>query len=73
MTSLPPAKRAQYDQVLTEAIDGLLIQAAELDDLDVIEANVALMNDLFERLTASELAASAAALAIRLHRSEATR
>jgi hypothetical protein len=73
MTSVPPAMRAMYDQTLTEAIDGLLTQAAELDQLDVIEANVALMNDLFERLTASELAASAAALAIRLHRSEATR
>jgi hypothetical protein len=73
MTSIPAARRAQYDQALTEAIDGLIAQAAELDDLDVIEANVELMNDLFHRMTASELAASAAALAIRLHRSGAHR
>ena len=69
MLSIPPARRAMYDQTLTEAIDGLLAHAAELDALDVIEANVALMNDLFERMDAAELAASAAALAIRLHRS----
>lgn len=73
MTDISAARRAQYDQALTEAIDGLIAQASEFDDLDVIEANVALMNDLFERMTASELAASAAALAIRLHRSAVTR
>ena len=36
---LPATRRAQYDQALSEAVDGLLVQAAERDHLDVIEAH----------------------------------
>ena len=66
---IPPALRADLDRELSGAIDGLLGKAADLDDLDIIDANVELMNDLADSLTADQLAAAAAAFALRLHRS----
>ncbi|GIE46390.1 hypothetical protein [Actinoplanes lobatus] len=65
---IPAAVRAQLDHDLATAIGGLLSQAAERDGLDVIEANVDLTLWLLARMTPDQLAASAAALAIRLHR-----
>jgi hypothetical protein len=70
---IPAAQRAHYDQALTEAVDVLLDAAAQRDHLDVVEANVDLMNQLVDLMEPPQLAAAAAALAIRLHRSEATR
>ena len=69
MTSLSPGKRAQFDQQLTAALEGLLNQAAARDGMDVIDANVDLTLWLLERMNDTQLAAAAAALAIRLHRS----
>jgi hypothetical protein len=66
---IPAAMRAHYDQAISEAVDLLLAEAAAVDHLDVIEANVDLMNRLLALMTRDELAAAAAALAIRLHRS----
>lgn len=65
---IPAAKRAMYDQALTEAVDRLLAEAGARDHLDVIEANVDLMNRLLDLMNPAELAAAAAALAIRLRR-----
>ena len=53
---IPPALRADLDRELAGAIDGLLGKAADLDDLDIIDANVELMNDLADSLTADQLA-----------------
>jgi hypothetical protein len=69
-----PALLASLDQELTSAVDGLLCRAAEHDGKDLIEANVDLMNWLMASpLSRAQLAASAAALALRLHRSQAGR
>ncbi|GAA2696342.1 hypothetical protein [Actinoplanes palleronii] len=68
MTNINPALRAHLDRELNGAIDGLLEKAALHDGKDIIEANVDLTNELLANLGLSQLAASAAALAIRLHR-----
>ena len=68
MADMHPAMRAELDEGLAVAVDGLLTQAAERDGEDIIEANVALTFWLAERLSPMQLAAAAAALALRLHR-----
>lgn len=72
MTEVHPAHRAALDRELSNAVDALLLKAAEQDGKDVIEANVELTNLLLANLTVPALAASAAALALRLHRERAT-
>lgn len=67
-TPIPPGMRAEFDRELEGATRGLIAQAAEYDHLDLIEANVALTNDLFANFTAAQLAASASMLALRIHR-----
>jgi hypothetical protein len=67
---IPAAMRAHYDQAISEAVDLLLAEAAAVDHLDVIEANVGLTARLFLLMQPAQLAAAAAALAIRLHRSQ---
>lgn len=70
MPDIHPALRAELDQQLNEAVDGLLLKAAEHDGKDILEANVDLTNDLLASLSVPQLAASAASLAIRLRRRE---
>lgn len=65
---LPAAKRAHYDRLLAEAVDLLLAEAADRDHLDVIEAQADLTSRLLGLFEPVELAATAAVLAIRLHR-----
>ncbi|MET0423618.1 MAG: hypothetical protein ABW046_07080 [Actinoplanes sp.] len=67
--NIHPALRAELDRELSSAVDGLLSKASEYDGQDVIEANVALTNWLINRLSTAQLAAAAASLALRLHRS----
>lgn len=69
MSRIDPALRASLDQELSHAVDGLLLKAAEHDGKDLIEANVDLMNDLLATLSTTALAAAAASLALRAHRS----
>jgi hypothetical protein len=73
VADIHPALRAELDRELSGAVQHLLARAAEHDGKDVIEANVDLMNDLFNSLTRSQLAAAAAGLALRLHRSTTDR
>lgn len=70
MAELNPALRAWLDRELSSAVGALMQRAAEHDGEDVIEANVALTNDLLGSLSPAQLAAAAASLALRLHRSE---
>lgn len=70
MSNIHPALRADLDRELSTAVDRLLNKAAEHDGKDVIEANVDLTNELLAKLNPSALAAAAASLAIRLHRSD---
>lgn len=72
-SGIHPALRASLDRELSMAVSNLLALAAEHDGLDIIEANVALTNDLLERLSTSQLAAAAASLALRLHRAGGAR
>lgn len=65
---IPATVRAHYDRELAAAIDGLLVQAAQRDDLDVIEANADLATWLSDHMSHRQLATAAAALAIRLRR-----
>lgn len=70
MTGIPAGLRAAWDQELQGACEALIGQAGEYDGEDIIEANVALMNWLLAKdLQVHHLAAAAAALALRLHRS----
>lgn len=71
MADIHPAMRAELDRELEEAVQLVLAMAAEHDGKDVIEANVDLTNDLLASLAPSQLAAAAAMLALRLHRSGA--
>lgn len=68
MADIHPAMRAELDRELSTAVKGLLHQAAQYDGVDIIEANVELTNDLHALCTPPMLAASAAMLALRLHR-----
>lgn len=68
MADIHPAVRADLDQELSTAVDGLLTKAAQHDGKDLIDANVDLMNDLYATLTPTQMAAAAAALALRCHR-----
>lgn len=70
MSIIHPAHRAALDRELSNAVDALLLKAAEQDGRDVIEANVELTNFLLANLAVPALAASAAALALRLHREQ---
>jgi hypothetical protein len=63
-----PALRADVDREMAEAVDGLLCKAAEYDGLDLVEANVEMTNDIFAAMPPPMLAAAAAMLALRLHR-----
>lgn len=65
--------RAELDQHLVEAVDGLLRVAATYDNLDMIEANVEMTNFLIDRFGPAKLAASAASLALHAHRAGARR
>lgn len=67
--NISPALRADLDRELSNAVDLLLAKAAELDGMDIIEANVELTAFLYDRLDKRALAAAAAATALRLHRS----
>lgn len=71
MADIHPALRATLDRELSGAVEGLLRKAAEYDGQDVIEANVALMNDLLDLFSPAQLAAAAAAMALRAHRQAA--
>lgn len=73
MSEIQPGVRAALDRHLSEAVDGLLKQAARRDHLDVIEANADLAAWFNVRMSHQQLAVTAAALAIRLHRSETNR
>lgn len=67
-----PALRAQLDQGLSEALDGLVSKAAEHDGKDLIEANTDFTNWLnASPLTRAQLAAATASLALRLRRLQA--
>jgi len=66
---IPAGMRADLDRELEQAIQGLLAKASEFDHLDLIEANVELTDLLLASLPPSALAASASALALRIHRS----
>jgi hypothetical protein len=68
MSELTPGARAALDRSLAEATDALIGQAARRDHLDVVEANTDLTLWFSAHMTHSQLAASAAALAIRLRR-----
>lgn len=69
MTSpIPAGMRADLDRELEEVVHGLLAEAARYDHLDLIEANVELTNDLLALFPPPLLAASAAMLALRVHR-----
>lgn len=73
MADIHPALRAELDRELSTAVELLLQKAAEHDGKDIIEANVDLTAWLMSRVSASNLAAAAAALALRLHRDGAGR
>jgi len=73
VADIHPALRADLDRELSGAVDGLLTKAAELDGVDIIEANVDLTNFLLASLTPAQLAVAAAGLALRLHRAGADR
>lgn len=68
MADIHPAMRAELDRRLSDAVATLTQKAAEHDGKDTIEANVDLTNDLLCSLAPAQLAAAAAALALRLHR-----
>ena len=68
MTDIDPGLRASVDREMSEAIDGLLCKAAQYDGLDLVEANVEMTNDTFAAMPPPMLAAAAAMLALRLHR-----
>lgn len=71
MADIHPALRAHLDGELNTAIAAMLHQAAQYDGRDIIEANVDLTGDLLALLSPAQLAAAAAGLALRLHRSKA--
>lgn len=73
MADIHPAFRAELDRRLSDAVATMLQKAAEHDGKDAIEANVDLTNELLASLVPSQLAAAAAALALRLHREEVDR
>ena len=67
---IAPGQRAHWDRVLAGGITAMLSKAAEYDGMEIIDANVAFMNDLLELpLGEVHMAAAAAGLALRLHRS----
>jgi hypothetical protein len=70
VSEIQPGTRAALDRQLAEAVDGLMRQAARRDHLDVIEANADLAAWFHARMSHRQLAVTAAALAIRLHRAE---
>jgi hypothetical protein len=70
VAEIHPALRAALDQEIEEVAQGVLCKAAEHDGKDILEANVDLMNDLLTSgMGAPGLAAAAAMMALRLHRS----
>lgn len=69
---LPPFVRAEIDRALAGAIDAVLERAADLDDMDVLDANVEMTSYLLERFNPHRLAVIGAMLALRLHRAKGT-
>lgn len=71
MADIHPAMRAELDRELSTAVELLLQKAADHDGKDILKANVDLTNWLLARVSPDNLAAAAAMLALRLHRSGA--